>query len=306
MTYASGGLIQATDYNNFAASVNALWGTGSGDSGYGQTSSTLATVAASNTVSALQWQNLIDRINSMRGHQSGATSGLTRPNSGDVITFLSAMSTQISTITTNRLLVNPSQSGTSTFITNATGWVTSSVKELTFTWASGANAMRHFFNGGGYILFHGANSTLSGNTKSTDWDALLIAAGGVRINAQTSARYQTEAGALGGTPSVNNTNLGFYDLTTSYQTILQQYSTNALGGYNLNYVTYQARLNAAPGSSTILYVQMILTDAAGDVLNDTVSGTVRFDGGYYPPPTTYLTQNSWGTVSIGAGTNTQS
>jgi hypothetical protein len=41
MTYASGGLIEAVDYNNFAASVNAIWGTGSGDRGYGQTDTVL-------------------------------------------------------------------------------------------------------------------------------------------------------------------------------------------------------------------------------------------------------------------------
>jgi hypothetical protein len=51
MSYSSGGLIEATDYNGFAASVNALWGTGTGQRGYGQ-STTLSTVAATNTVNA--------------------------------------------------------------------------------------------------------------------------------------------------------------------------------------------------------------------------------------------------------------
>ena len=47
MTYSSGGLIQATDYNTFISTgtpnINNIWGTGSGDSGWGQTS--IATVA---------------------------------------------------------------------------------------------------------------------------------------------------------------------------------------------------------------------------------------------------------------------
>ena len=42
MTYSSGGLIQATDYNGFAsttanANVNDLWATGASDKGWGQT-----------------------------------------------------------------------------------------------------------------------------------------------------------------------------------------------------------------------------------------------------------------------------
>jgi hypothetical protein len=45
MAYTVGGLIEATHYNGFAASVNAVWGTGTGDRGYGQ-STTLSTVAA--------------------------------------------------------------------------------------------------------------------------------------------------------------------------------------------------------------------------------------------------------------------
>ena len=37
MTYSTGGLIEATDYNTFATNLNAIWSTGSGDSGWGQT-----------------------------------------------------------------------------------------------------------------------------------------------------------------------------------------------------------------------------------------------------------------------------
>ena len=58
MTYSIGGLIEATDYNGFAsttvgANVNDVWGTGSGDKGWGQTA--LTTVAVAGTVTATQW-----------------------------------------------------------------------------------------------------------------------------------------------------------------------------------------------------------------------------------------------------------
>ena len=37
MAYTSGDTILDDHYNDFATSVNAIWGSGSGDKGYGQT-----------------------------------------------------------------------------------------------------------------------------------------------------------------------------------------------------------------------------------------------------------------------------
>lgn len=304
MTYASGGLIEATDYNGFVASVNAIWGTGTSDAGYGQ-ATTLSTVASSDTVTASQWATLIARLNSISNHQTGSATALISPSAGNVITYLSTLSSTISTLTTNRLTFNTQGTGTTATISNTTVWTTSAVKEMSLTFAN-TNAMRYFFNAGGEIVFTGKNSVLAGNTKSTDWDALLAACADVRIRAQVSAKVGGT-----GTPSVNNTNLGFYDLTTSYQKIIEQYSTTATGGYNLNYATFDAKLNASPGASTILYVRMTLTDAATDVVDpltgatpDTVTGTVQFDVTTTTPESTNIS-NVWGAITTATVTNTQ-
>lgn len=304
MTYASGGLIQATDYNAFVASVNAIWGTGTGDAGYGQ-ATTLSTVASSDTVTAAQWATMISRLNSISQHQSGTNTALTSPTANTVITYLSTLSSTISTLTTNRLSFNTQGTSTTATISNTTVWTTSAVKEMSLTFAN-TNAMRYFFNNGGEIVFTGKNSVLAGNTKSTDWDALLAACGDVRIRAQVSAKVGGS-----GTPSVNNTNLGFYDLTTAYQKIIEQYSTTATGGYNLNFATFEAKLNASPGSSTVLSVRMTLTDAATDVVDpltgatpDTVTGTVQLDVTYTRPEATNIS-NVWGAITTATVTNTQ-
>ena len=73
MTYAQGGLIQAVDYNTFAqggaspndnvANINTLWGTGTGDKGWGQTT-TITPVSAAATVTATQWATLFSRFTS--------------------------------------------------------------------------------------------------------------------------------------------------------------------------------------------------------------------------------------------------
>lgn len=303
MAYSSGGLIEATDYNGFVASVNAVWGTGSGDSGYGQ-STTLSTVSAGNTVTATQWSDLITRIDSAKNHQnSGAPgSGITKPVAGGTITFLSTLSTQIANITTNRLLnagdgngVNIA-SGTIS-ITNATGWTTTRTQEISLTWSS-YNQMRYFFNTGGYVTATVANSAFAGNTKSAAWDALCTAFGTLRLNAQTS---QKVGGS--GTLSTNNTTIGFHDLTDVLQTIFEQFETNVT--YNTNYLTFQARLNAthAAGTATILYLRIVYTDASTDIVDDTVTGTAQMDVTAIPSGITYIS-NTWGGVTGASVTNT--
>jgi hypothetical protein len=67
MTYLSGGLIQAADYNGFVntnagANINATWNTA-----YGQTA--IASVSATNTVTATQWASLVNTITNMAAHQ---------------------------------------------------------------------------------------------------------------------------------------------------------------------------------------------------------------------------------------------
>jgi hypothetical protein len=318
MTYGSGGLIEAVDYNNFAQRINWLIGTGSGapslDYGWGQTginlssNLVLANVAASNTVTAAQWATLISRLDTIDQHETATTSGITQPTAGNTITYISTIDSLISTLTTNRRnmhtginsvvgQVNGTQFG------NTTVWTTTCTKTARISFAS-ADQMRYFFNAGGYISFTVENSALAGNTKSTDWDALLDACGVVRIRAHDSDRINNT-----GTASVYNTNAGFYDLTAaSYTTILRQYSTNAVGGYNLNYATFDAILNAAPGSATAIDLRFTGTDASLDTSTpasqDRVTGNVIFQWSAVPPSTVYI-GNSWGAITFTAITNTQ-
>jgi len=75
MSFTKYGLIQALDYNTLtgnasstsANTYNTIWATGSGNSGYGQT--TLDEVAAGQEVTASDWTNLNDGINNIALHQ---------------------------------------------------------------------------------------------------------------------------------------------------------------------------------------------------------------------------------------------
>ena len=67
MTYASNGLISASDYNTLVGgnpttttnTLNAVWATGGAAAGYGQTAE--ANVAVADTVAATSWANLVNK-----------------------------------------------------------------------------------------------------------------------------------------------------------------------------------------------------------------------------------------------------
>jgi len=268
MAYTSGDTIEATHYNNFAASVNAIWGSGTGDKGYGQTT-TLSTVSAGNTVTATQWATLISRIDSMRNHQGGAGSGITQPTTGDTIEAVADISTNVTLVDTNRANNNDGVTSLSTAnATGATGWTSNAVRECTFTFAS-ANQMRYFFNAGGTITFNAISSAFSGNTKSDNWDTIANAA------------------------SATITNSTFWtNLSTSNYTVTSNTGSGADYGSNVLYL--QARLDAAPGSSTVITLRGYFVDGAADGFDDTVSGTARIDASANGSNVTYVA-NVWGT-----------
>ena len=109
MAYATGDTILDTHYNDFATSVNTLWGTGSGDDGYGN-ATTVATVSDGTTITASQWTTLLARITSMASHQGSSITSISNPSAGDTIEAYTALATNITTIDTNKLNVHARQS----------------------------------------------------------------------------------------------------------------------------------------------------------------------------------------------------
>ena len=304
MAYSQGGNIEATDYNDRAANVNAIWGTGAGSNGYGQ-STTLSNVSAAGTVSATNWASLIARIDSMRNHQAGAASGISQPAAGGTVAFLSTLDANITACVTNKLTAATRGTNAPTAVggvANATAWVTSAVKEISATFSS-TDVVRYFFNAGGLLTSY-ASVTGPGTTKATDWNTFLTnTVGTITLGSNFCSRSGT-----GGDNLTQNTGVGFHSLTATYQTLFNIGSTSATADYGLSSCLVEAKLGGAlyGAGSNIVYVRFTLTDAAGDTFNDTVAGTTRIDMGWTPPEVTYLA-NVWGAAPTGtAGTNTQS
>ena len=333
MTYTSGGLIQATDYNGFVSTtvggnINATWSTGTTDSGYGQTA--LGTVSVGGSVTAAQWASLVNTIASMGNHQGTAITSRTAPVTGNTISILANVGTDITNCYNNR--GNAVASGTeygvfsgTTSKTTATGsgqtaWTITFTHTITF---STSDAARYFWNAGGIVrVKYGKSST--GTDTDPDWNTFAGKCGVINITGRVNSAAQTIAGVsytgttriggTGGTQTTLATTTGWYNLTpgaSSPTTIFQL--NNDISPYSGEYIRTGAQVDA--GSTTLTLTTTWVSDGstgAGTTANISggsgVASPATTIGAatapttlvtYVPPSTTYLSA-SWGTPSITA------
>ena len=333
MTYSSGGLIQATDYNGFVgptasggtagANLNDIWSTGSGDKGWGQT--VVPTVSAAGTVTATQWASLVNDIAAAGSQTSTTITARSAPTAGQTISVLAAVNTDLTNCTTNR--GNAAGSGTAygtfsgtTSKTTGTGtgqatWTITFTHTVTFP---SADQARYFWNAGGIVkLQYGKTST--GTDLDPDWNTFVGYCGSINLTGRVNGASQTIAGqaytgttrlgGTGGTQTTLATTTGWYNLTTSPATIFQLNNTNA--PYTGEYI----QTTATATSSTVLtlvttWFQPAVTGAGATTPisggtataspSTTITGTAPTTlVTYVPPSTTYLSA-SWGTPTIAA------
>lgn len=313
MAYTSGDTIEATHYNGFVASVNALWGTGTSNRGIGQTT-TVSTVSATNTITATQWSTLLDRIRSLSDHYGQDASitvdTVTNPTAGDTISALATVATDIGTIDSAQIAVGAVAAGYQTAVTDTavvSGTFTNTITQTdTLTFAS-ANAMRYFFNAGGRVYVDWSISGGTADGKYNEWVDLASKTGVYYI-------YNTTGGKSGGsgTPSTNLTTTGFWDLGTGTTTMFKQVADTS--PYTANYIQLQASMNAAAGSSTVMTLTSTWKDDAAEQTSynkniynvlDQVNGSKTTTFGYQAPNTTYISA-TWGTPSWNTTVNTES
>jgi hypothetical protein len=304
MAYSSGGLIEVTDFNTRVGSVNQLWGTGSGNYGYGQ-SSTVATNSTGAVVPASDWATLIARMSTMQQHQYNNTSGIpSQPSSGGIITYLSSVDTAITSLQNNRLVTYANGSGPSTVSASVTGnWNTYRQFTFTYTFSSG-DAARYFFNAGGYIQLVCSASSIN----ESQWNSFLTS-NFYYVNMYANSFYH--GGTVGGTNrTIYSSGNGYYNLTTSPSTWLQLYDTGTgSSAYNSNYININVNSNGTQGGNgdagSVITMTAYIYNADGNSFQLPLSGSTTFYSWYSPPETTYLS-NSWGTPSMSNTVATQS
>ena len=320
MTYSSGGLIQAADYNSFAetavgANVNATWSTGVTSAGYGQTA--IATVSAAGTVTATQWATLVNNIASMAAHQGTAITARTAPVATNLIQILTAVNTDITSCYNNRgnAVANGTQftgyTGTNSKTAATSGATWSITFTNTVTFAS-ANAARYFFNAGGRIKID-VSKTSTGDLGDPEWNDLantlcgdIFITGGAYSQTIAGVVYTgtTKSGGTG-TPNTLATTTGFFDLTPGGAAVIVYKQFADTAPYTNNFIQHSLSLNAG---STALTITTVWSASDGDPISGGTAASGATPGTapctivtYFPPSTTYLSA-SWGTPSVAATT----
>ena len=324
MTYSSGGLIQAADYNGFQTSLNSVWSTGTGDSGWGQTA--IPAVSTGGIVTATNWAQLVNNLSTTGSQTNTTITARTAPTTGTLISVLASVATDITSCTTNRGNAASSgaevgyASGTTSKTTGTgsgqTSW--SIVFTHTVTFPS-ADAARYFWNAGGRVrLQFGKSST--GTDLDPDWNTFAGYPGSIYITGRVNSAAQTIAGVsytgttrIGGSGgTLNNlaTTTGWYQLTGTPFNIFQLYNSNA--PYTGEYI-----LTTAASSATVLTLSTTWLQppvgGAGTTTNIS-GGTAPAVGAtsigaatapttlctYFPPSTAQGLSASWGTPTIAA------
>ena len=307
MSYLSGGLIQLADYNSRITGINNLWSTGQGSNGYGQTA--LGSASASSIVTATQWSTLISTMSTMQQHQFNNTTGIpASPSAGSIITYLSAVDTEISSLITNKLTTAAAGTSLTTAASLTTSWDGHATRTFNLTFPS-ADQLRYFFNAGGYIQLNFTGTSLSGNNKSTYWNTFLTTGFGTYTLRAASSSYT----GTGFTPATNLASDGYYNLSNNaFTTLFKMLDSPSSADYTNNFIQVDF---AGGGTSTnggfgaSLIANVTLRDAAADVVNDQVTGTLTCNMVVIPPwDTTHNSgkiANSWGTYTCVANVNTQ-
>jgi len=303
MAYTSGDTILDDHYNGFVSDINTVIGTASGNYGWGQ--STLSTVSAGSTITATQWNTLLNQLEAAGSHTATSGVSFSTISTGDSITALSDISTDITNITTNRGNLHAHGSDITGSKNHTGSWSTTLTFTSTITFASDANA-HEIFNAGGLIGVNFSTANTSGS-KNTGWANLCSAVGTVWLTSagpSGPATSVTLAGTSyqgtdkkGGSGSVTTeSNIGFHDLTGSNQETFKQFDATYL--YTSNYIKINYKY-----ASNIVTITVTCQDDAntsgnpGATQDETVTADINLTTTVRQPSTTYIS-NSWGTPTV--------
>lgn len=309
MSYAQGEKILAADYNGLvgtnpnttSGTLNTVWSTGGTTAGYGQTA--LATVTAGDSIQATSWANLVNKTANAATHQGTSITSVTAPSTGGVITYLSAIPTNLTSIYNSRLNASTQGSTTSNTVTTASTWSSVATFTQTVTFANG-DAARYFFNSGGQLAMtcshpagSGINLLLNNLASNVGTVVLSAMSSGTANIGGTSYNGVTRIGGGGNAPTIG-TNSGYYALTTSNANVYYQTASTGPSGYLSTNINIFAKTNGTVGSNGDVGNIITITTVWDEIPNGlTVSSgsvttlTVR------PPEQTNIA-NTWGTITL--------
>lgn len=309
MTYASGSTILAADYNGLvgtnpntaSGTLNTVWATGGTTAGYGQTA--LATVSTGDSILASSWANLVNRTASAATHQGTSITSVTAPSTGGVITYLSAIPTNLTTIYSSRLNAATQGSTTSNAVTTASTWSSVATFTQTVTFANG-DAARYFFNSGGQLAMtcshpagSGINLLLNNLASNVGTVVLSAMSSGTATIGGTSYNGVTRIGGGGNAPTIA-TNSGYYAWTTSNANVYYQTASTGPSGYLSTNINIFAKTNGTVGSNGDVGNVITITTVWDEIPNGLVVSSGSVTTLTVRPPEQTNIANTWGTISL--------
>jgi len=319
MAYSTGDTILDDEYNTLAtgnaagsgdngtANLNTLWGTGTGDYGYGETGSVISAVSAGGTITATQWETLVGRMETIAAHQGSSVTAVSTITAGDTITALANFQTDVNTIWANRLNATASGSAIGSTSSGTNVWTGEQNTTMTLTFAS-ENAARYYFNAGGLVTFTFSRTGGTTNDKNTEWSDLCTNMGTITFSgsdshsvAGTAYTGTTQTGGYAGGAGSAKSTIDYHALTGSYQQLIIKYADTS--PYTGNYIKLEAFKSGA-----VITFKVRFVDDADDTGNptyvlagtdpaslDNVDGTLTVTVSAVQPDDTYLTSAAWGT-----------
>ena len=247
--------ITASRINNLQSSIALVLGTGSGQTGYGQTVTSVPVNNTGDIVEAADINAIYADILKARVHQAGAgdigiaeviqnlnivaedtsnfisDAGVTTADPDGFKKGIIDFETLMTQVQTDKAIMHPSQAALEPGISSArtSTWNGLIYHEVAVTFSS-ADARRFFFNTGGELRIS-ANNTGASTPKGLDWNQLCGQAGTIKFSAESTVS------STGGGSGIGN-----YDLTPTYQDLYQKVGSGTYSAiYAGNIYTVKAR-----------------------------------------------------------------
>lgn len=248
--------ITANDYNNLRDRLNLVMGLGA--SGYGQVLSSSA-VTVGQIFTLTMWNNLRNDLLKARQHQTGVNENgnlvVVTTSSEIDDAFFAQYDSFMTLISTNSKVIADNQA-TLTVLntqTRSSAWNGVLTHTAVLTFSSSLQA-RYFFNAGGQIRLSASRTGTAVTSKDTDWTNILSSMGTIRMN-HNSTTFLTGGSGSG-------TSKGFYNLTTSFQTLYIKGSS--VYAYTENDYNIQAKVDNATNPTAITFQMQFRDDDTGD------------------------------------------
>lgn len=279
-------LVEDGDYNNPRTNVNTLLAapadvtlgtfTASNTFGYNQGGTSEGVASAGSLILAAgangAFKELQDEVQELQVFTGQTGETVTDVAVGDVIEAAdwNILMRAIEDCWNGRFGHTPSAAVTDATVQRTTAWTNTLTSVLTWTFANEADC-RAFFNGGGELGFSVSRTGGTASDQNTRWDETFAAVGDILLDHETT---QASSGTIA--------NIGFYELTTTDQQLIEKFTATA--PYSSDVLRVNARVNSTT-NPTVITMTITLTDAGDNVIDAAPDGTLSINARRRQPNT---------------------